>query len=129
MVRHGNVMMAARPGHRLAVTPVAEGLYIVGEVPEALADEVGIVPLILPWMIASTKKALDKTTVTPDNKARPVRLLQPAKPGETPTTMEGPGRGPRRDAWGRRIRELPAPRWLDRDTAEGFGCECHKYRR
>jgi hypothetical protein len=152
-VRMGkNLRIQAASGHRAAVIDLKPGLYLVAELPEAVArTEFGFAPLLAPLMIKAAKKAIDSGKKDPEKRgplaalfqkqveARrgkgPLRVFrareaQPVAQADAPKQLTGPvaapGLQPAQGAGTGRTFLLPAPNvgWADdQDVAEVLGCE------
>lgn len=53
-----DLQVRARSGTRAGCVPVRDGLYLVGAIPEEVADDVGVLPLLAPLMRRSASRAL-----------------------------------------------------------------------
>jgi len=159
-VRMGHKLrIQAAAGHRAAVIDLKPGLYLVAELPDAVArTEFGIAPILAPLMITAARNAIDDGQARPPeqrrglaalfqrraDQGRPFRLFRarardaapapaapvaPAPAPAAPLALPGPVAAPPDEE----SFVLPAPNvgWADdRDVATVLGCEpCERRRR
>ncbi len=65
-----DIQVRSRAGTRAGCVPVRDGLFLVGAVPEALADDMGILPLLAPLMRRSASRALKQQDPVSDGERR-----------------------------------------------------------
>ena len=135
-VRMGKTLrIQAAAGHRAAVIDLKPGLFLVAELPDAVAKtEFGIVPLLAPLMINAAKRALNEPPREKKGplsslfrrRDEPVRYVQVQPIAPTTRALTGP------TADDAAPMVVPAPNvgWADDATvAAVFGCECERTRR
>lgn len=107
-----NLRMQAAKGFRAAAVPLAPGLFLVSEVPEASAHaEFGLAPLLGPLMLMAAQRALN-----------PMRAWTPAPSPEGPAPA-APTWAP---ALSQVVRPQPSPAaalgWAHPDDVARLGC-------
>ena len=111
-----DLQIRSRAGSRAGCVPVRDGLYLVGAIPDALADDVGILPLLAPLMRRSASRALKQQDPVSEDERRGLlsNVLHRSKRVNT-----------RSDANGAVELEVPNVGFAGSDdVADLLGCSC-----